>query len=154
MPYTAFISYSTTDEHQAFIYRLQTLAAASDINVLLPQRNGQLITNETRHRIENANCVIVFLTSKVNSYVREELAYAEGKGKLIIPIYEKGVKIPATYQALPWIEYNPKTDTPGSIEREVLDVLKKQKKEKENKEALILTALGIGLLALILSSRD
>ena len=112
MPYTAFISYNTSPEEQVIIYRLQTLAAASDITVLLPQRNGQRITNETKLRIDSSNSVIAFLTSNLSPEVREELAYAEAKNKLIIPIYEKGVVSPDKSTNLNWISYDPQIDAP------------------------------------------
>ncbi len=151
MAYTAFISYNTSPEEQVFVYRLQTLAAASDITVLLPQRNGQRLTNETRLRIDRSNCVIAFLTSQLTPDTREELAYAEAKGKLVIPIYEKDVVTPSAPET--WISYDPLTETPGVVEQKVLSFLKEKKRTEENKQALILVGLGLGLLALILSNK-
>ncbi|MBI1804569.1 MAG: toll/interleukin-1 receptor domain-containing protein [Ignavibacteriae bacterium] len=153
MSYTAFISYNTAPEEQVFVYRLQTLAAASDIIVLLPQRNGQRITNETKLRIDKADSVIVFLTSKLSPEVREELAYAEAKSKLIIPIYGKGVRHPAGAKDLHWIFFDPALQTPGEIEQEVLKSLGSAKKQKENREAIVLVGLGLGLLWLISSNK-
>ncbi|HQT91889.1 MAG TPA: toll/interleukin-1 receptor domain-containing protein [Candidatus Kryptobacter bacterium] len=152
MSYTAFISYNTSPEEQVFIYRLQTLAAAGDITVLLPQRNGQRITNETRLRIDRSDCVIVFLTSQLTPDTREELSYAEAKQKLIIPIYEKDVIPPSTPPS--WISYDPRSETPGAVEQKVLNLLKDKKKTEENKQALLLVGLGLGLLALILSNKS
>lgn len=154
MPYTAFISYNTTPEEQVFIYRLQTLALASDISVLLPQRNGHILSNETKTRINGSNVVLAFLTAKLTPEVREELGYAQGKGKLIIPIYETGVRLTNDFkQQYKWIEYNPDKNTPGDIERKVVEMLKELKKEKQNKDVVLLTVLGIGLLALIASNK-
>ena len=130
MPYTAFISYNTSPEEQVFIYRLQTLASASDITVLLPQRNGQKLSNETKLRIDNADCVIAIMTSNLSVQVREELAYAERMRKLIIPIYEKGVHVPTTTKQMQWISYDPKHETPGIVEQKVIDFLKRKKVEK------------------------
>jgi hypothetical protein len=153
MSYTAFISYNTAPEEQVFIYRLQTLAAASNITVLLPQRNGQSLSNETKLRIDNADCVIVFLTSNLSAHVRQELAYAESKKRLIIPIYEKSVRLPSSAKQLDWIPYNPAKDTPGIVEQRVMDLLKRRKVSKENREAIVLVGLGLGLLWLISSNR-
>ena len=150
MPYTVFVSYDTSPEEQVFVYRLQTLASVSGISVLLPQRNGQIITNETKIRIDSADVVIAFLTSKLTANVREELSYAQGKEKLIIPIYEKGVRI-QPLKNFHWFEYDPRSDTPGTIEQEVLKFLQTKKKEKQNKNAVILVGLGLALLALIAS---
>lgn len=152
MSYTAFITYNTSPEEQVFVYRLQTLAAASDIIVLLPQRNGQRITNETKLRIDRSDCVIAFLTSQLTPDTREELTYAEAKQKLIIPIYEKDVVPPSTPET--WISYDPRSETPGGVEGKVLALLKDKKKAEENKQALLLVGLGIGLLALIFSNKS
>ncbi|MFN0157091.1 MAG: TIR domain-containing protein [Bacteroidota bacterium] len=154
MAYTAFISYNTSPDEQVLVYRLQTLASTSDITVLLPQRNGQALSNETKLRIDKADSVIVFLTSKLSPQVREELAYAQGRNKLVIPIFEKGVRLPVTVQGYDWIEYDPHRDTPGTIEQKVLELLRGKRKSKSDRDALLLTVLGIGLLALIASASE
>lgn len=153
MAYTAFISYNATPDEQVIIYRLQTLASASDVTVILPQRNGLRLTPETKLRIDRADGVIAFLTSKLSPQVREELAYAEGKGKLIIPIYEKGVRLPSSLKGLDWIEYDPVRDTPGSVEQRVLKILRQKSEDKSSRNLLLLVALGLGLLFLA-SSKD
>ena len=152
MAYTAFISYNTSPEEQVFVYRLQTLASASGINVLLPQRDGRVLSDETRQRINLADSVIVFLTSNLTSQVREELAYAQGRDKLIIPIYEKGARLSSLKGKFAWIEYDPERDTPGAVERKVLKLLEEKKKKKANLAAALLAVLGIGLLALLASN--
>ncbi len=152
MGYTSFISYNTSQDEQVVVYRLQTLASASGITVLLPQRNGSLLSNETKQRIDLADSVIAFLTSNLSTQVKQELAYAEGRNKLIVPIYEKGASIRGL-KNLEWIEYDPKNDTPGSVEKEVLQFLKDRKKEKNNREVALLVVLGIGLLALLASNK-
>jgi hypothetical protein len=92
------------------------------------------------------------LTSRITPQVREELAYAEGKGSLIIPIHEKGVNV-SSLKNLEWIEYDPKRDVPGDVEQRILKVLKEKKRAKENRNAIVLAGLAIGLLAL-LSSKE
>jgi hypothetical protein len=152
MSYRAFISYNTSPEEQVVIYRLQTLASVSGITVLLPQRNGKMITGETKYRIDIADSVIALLTSNLTTPVREELAYAQEKGKLIIPIYEKGAKLSSWKSKFDWIEYDPQRDTPGDIEKRVFNLLRGKKKTKENQQAALLALLGVGLLALLASS--
>ncbi|MDP2208361.1 MAG: TIR domain-containing protein [Bacteroidota bacterium] len=153
MSYTAFISYNTLPDEQVFVYRLQTLASASDIIVLLPQRNGQRLTDETKLRIDKADSVIAFLTANLSPHVREELAYAEAKGKLIIPIYGKGIRTPSAGKKFKWIEFDFQKDTPGGIEQEVVKLLRAKKIEKENRDAIVLVGLGLGLLWLISSNK-
>lgn len=153
MAYTAFISYNTSPDEQIFVYRLQTLAGANDITVLLPQRNGQTLTSETKLRIDKADCVIAFLTSKLSPEVREELAYADARNVLIIPIYEKGLRLSSSPKNLEWISYDPRNEIPGMVEQKVLNLLRKKKKEKTNRNAVLLVGLGLGLLALMTSDK-
>lgn len=153
MSYTAFISYNTSRDEQVFVYRLQTLASASDIIVLLPLRNGKRLTDETKLRIDKADSVIAFFTENLSPHVREELAYAEAKGKLIIPMYEKGVRVPSSGKKSKVFEFDFPKDTPGGIEQEVLEWLRGKKVEKENRDAIVLVGLGLGLLWLISSNK-
>ena len=149
MAYTAFISYNTSPDEEVFVYRLQTLAGDSDIRVVLPQRNGSILSDETKRRIQGADCVLAFLTAKLSAQVREELAFAQGREILIVPIYERGVKLQTLKNKYNWIQYNPSVDTPGTVEKHVLDLLRKLKKEKDNRDVVLLALLGIGLLALM-----
>ncbi|MFI5251448.1 MAG: TIR domain-containing protein [Bacteroidota bacterium] len=153
MAYTSFISYNTTQDEQVVVYRLQAIASTSGITILLPQRNGTHLTPETKHRIDSADSVIAFLTSRLTPHVREELAYAEEKKKLIIPIYEKGTKLSSLKDKYEWIEFDPYRDNPGIIEQEVLELLKRKRKSKENRDALILVGIALGLFVLIASSK-
>ncbi|MBI5215627.1 MAG: toll/interleukin-1 receptor domain-containing protein [Ignavibacteriae bacterium] len=153
MSYTTFISYDTSPTEQVVVYRLQTLASVNGINVLLPQRNGVRITDETKHRIDISDSVLVFLTSKFTPQVREELAYAEGKGKLVIPIYEKGVKLSSVKNRDQWVEFNPNELQLGIIEDHIVQLLKTKKKKKANEQALLLAGLGIVLFAMLASKK-
>jgi hypothetical protein len=151
--YTCFVSYNDDDEiERAVAYRLQALALASEIRLLLPKRDGAVISMETRQRIDASDSVITFLSSRVTAAVREELAYAQARAKLIIPIRsidEKGGAPIGDLKNLPWIDFNPRRDTPGSVETRVLEILRRGKTQKDAAQAILLVALGVGLLALM-----
>lgn len=153
MPYTCFISHNTHPGERVVVYRLQTLASASGISVLLPNREGRGLSEETKHRIGVADSVLAFLTANLTAAVREELAYAQGLGKLIIPVVERGVKVTGLSD-LEWIEFDPLRHTSGSIEGKVLDFLKARKAQKENQQAALLALLGVGLIALLASKKS
>ncbi len=153
MAYTCFISHNTHPDERVVVYRLQTLAAASGISILLPSREGRLLTSETKQRIERADSVLVFLTSNLTASVREELAYAQALKKLIIPILERGVKV-SGLKDLGWIEYDPDRETPGDVERKVIGLLRGRRQEKENGAVALIALLGIGLLALLATKKS
>lgn len=149
MAYTCFVSYNENDPAERTVaYRLQALALASGIQLLLPKREGLIITAETRQRIDAADSVLTFLGSRLSPPVREELAYAQARRKLIIPVRRADAPI-GGLENLPWIEFNPIRDTPGSVEGRVVEILRKVKKEKEDQQAVLLVVLGVGLLALL-----
>ena len=153
MGYTCFISYNTRPEERVVVYRLQTLASASGITVLLPLREGHGLTAETKRRIRDADSVIAFLTSNVTAAVREELAYAQAQNKLIVPIADHGAKVSHLGDAH-WIKYDPRTDTPGTVEKQGLEFLEGKKQSKDNQQAALLAVLAIGLLALLTSEKS
>jgi hypothetical protein len=92
---------------------------------------------------------IVFRSS-TGPAVEKELNYALGKEKLIIPIVEQGVGNPAFLRKFrPIFRFSRFDDNPGAVESQVLEFLKRQKLDKESRQALgALIAIGMGLLLL------
>lgn len=99
MALKVFLSYSTEPEENVIVWRLQTLAAASGIQVFVPQRRGGklpsspavFLSDQVRHAIEQADCVLAIITARTGPAVEKELNYALAKNKPIIPIVEEGV---------------------------------------------------------------
>lgn len=160
MTFKVFLSYSTDPEEQAIVWRLQTLAASHGIQVFVPQRPGSkapsprrnvpLVSDDVRLAIENADCVLAIITSKTGTNVERELNYALGRQKLIIPIVEQGVHDRAFLSKFhPVFLFNRLNGDLGRLESEILEFLKQQKLNKENRQALgALIAIGVSLLLL------
>jgi hypothetical protein len=152
MSLTCFVSYDTRKDEEVFAYRLQTLAGASGIQVLLPVRRGRTLTAETRSRIDAADLVIAFLTSRSSADVRQELAYAQGRGKPVIALRRRESQ-PAPVAGVEWIAFDERELGFGEVERKVLGRLHAARSTKDGQTAVLLTLLGLGLLALLASGK-
>lgn len=148
MSLTCFVSHSTNNEERVFVYRLQTLASASDIRVLLPDRTGKLVTESTRARIRAADLVIAFLISSRSTHVSQELGVALALDKPILAVLRKGARKPAI-RKISWIDYDPAKGF-AEVEQKILSALRTQSVTKgESQSAALVTILGLALLALL-----
>jgi hypothetical protein len=163
MSFKVFLSYSAERDEQPIVWRLQTLAAAHGIQIYVPTRGSLRASGAEargfpaeamRREIDSCDCVLGILTSRISAAVERELSYALGKNKLIIPIVAEGInhsgllkKFPAVFRFSPW-------SNPGEVETKVVEFLKKQKLDKENRQALgALVGIGLGLLLLSAAKR-
>ena len=160
MAFKVFLSYSTDPEEHAIVWRLQTLAATHGIQLFVPQRPGftspsmrrnmPVLPDQVRAAIDQSDCILAIITSSTGPAVEKELNYALAKGKLIIPVVEQGV---GDYSFLkkfhPIFRFSRFEGNPGKVESQVLEFLKQQKLDKENRQALgAIIAIGMGLLLL------
>jgi nucleoside 2-deoxyribosyltransferase len=160
MAFKVFLSYSTDPDEHAIVWRLQTLAASHGIQVFVPQRagakartprrNAPLLSDDVRSAIENSDCVLAIITSRTGPAVEKELNYALGQRKLIIPVVEQGVHEDSFLSRFERVfMFSRSNGDPGRLESEVLDFLRQQKLNKENRQAVgALVAIGTGLLLL------
>jgi hypothetical protein len=152
MPYTCFVSYNTRRNEEVFAYRLQTLAGASGLRVLLPLRRGTGLSEETRQRIADADTVIAFTTTSAAGSVRAELDHARELDKPVIAIHRRGARAPRI-EGVEWIEYDERDLEFGEVEKQVIAALHQRKRSPEGQNALLITVLGLGLLALLASGK-
>lgn len=94
MPYQIFISHSQQD--MALVRWIQRNLGQIGIETLVAEdwlRLGSTLSDKVRQMIERCDCVMVILTrrSQVSSYVHQEVGYALGLGKPVIPLVERGV---------------------------------------------------------------
>lgn len=160
MSFKVFLSYSTDPEEHAIVWRLQTLAASHGIQMFVPQRQGAkvppgrrnvpVLSDDVRLAIDNSDCVLAIITSRTSPAVERELNYALGQRKLIIPIVEQGVHDHSFLSKFNRVfTFSRLNGDPGRLESEILDFLRQQKLNKENRQALgALVAIGMGLLLL------
>lgn len=154
MAFKVFLSYGTDPDEQVTAWRLQTLAAAHGIHVFVPQRNEShyarrsQIPLEVRHQIDQSDCVLAIIASRVGPALEAELIYAASRGKTVVPILQVGVVQPGflkqfrTFRFAPW--------NTSEVEAEVVAFLKTQKIGKDNRQAVgALVAIGLGLFLLL-----
>ncbi|SRR6266849_3987559 len=160
MALKVFLTYSTDPEEHAIVWRLQTLAATSGVQVFVPQRTGirppagrknvPLLAEEVRVAIDHSDYVLALITTSTGPAVEKELNYALGKGKVIIPIVEEAVENHSFLEKFhPVFRFSRLEGNPGRVEAEVVQFLKQQGRNKETRQALgALVAIGMGLLFL------
>jgi hypothetical protein len=158
MAFKVFLSYSTDPEEQAVVWRLQTLAAAHGIQVYVPYRPEPTTTRptakfqlskEVRSAINKADCVMAVITSRVLPMVQEELCYALGKCKLVIPIVRAGVPNCSSLGMIPRVFlYSPACNA-GKVESQIIEFLKEETLSKQNQQAIAaLAGVALGMLLL------
>jgi len=157
MGFRGFLSHSTDASEQVIVWRPQTLAAAHGIELVVPPRpglelpSGRRVVPSTgiRSAIEHSEFVLAIITARTSRFVEQELNYALGKRKLIIPIVETGVRNGAFLRNFPKVFWFSHHDAPGKVETEIVGFLKTQKVAKEQRQAIAaLVGIGLGLLLL------
>ncbi len=96
MSYTIFVSHSLNDSQ--IIGEMETAFEKSDVKLYMANRDvnyGNELPAKIKKAIDNSDAVLAILTSnasKSNS-VNQEVGYAIGKEKLVVPMVERGAKI-------------------------------------------------------------
>lgn len=92
---------------------------------------------------------MAIITSRIGPEVRQELNYAVGKGRLVIPIVQAGVADPSFLSNFRGVfEYSP-SENPGVLESQVIEFLKTSKISQEKQQTIgALVSLGLGMLLL------
>src|SRR5713226_3843425 len=160
MAFKVVLSHSADPEEQPTVWRLQTLAAAHGIEVYVPQRaalptRAAILSQAARTAIDRSDCVLAIITDRIRPAVQDELNYALGKGKIIVPIVKAGIGDASFLKSFPRVfEFSP-WDNPGRVESEVVEFLRQQKLSKEAQRAVgALVAIGLGLLLLSSAAKE
>lgn len=157
MDFKVFLSYSIDPEEQAIVWRLQTLAAAHGIQLYVPSRQAPrlpssrrpILPDDVRGAIDRSDCVLAIITHRTSPAVQQELNYAFGKAKLIIPIVQSTIADDEFLRKFPHVFIFSPADAPGKTESEVVDFLRQQQLGKQRQQAVgALIAIGLGLLLL------
>ena len=158
MDFKVFLSYSAAPEEQALVWRLQTLATAEGIEMYVPPRAGVRLPSTksapfppivVRKQIDSCDCVLAILATGLTAEVQQELNYALGKDKTIVPIVAENASQASYFNKFPLVcRYSPWTDV-GEIESKVVNFLKQKMRDKAQRQALgALVGIGLGLLLL------
>jgi len=149
-----FLIYSFDPAEQALAWRLQTLAAAYDIEMYVPRRGPGLppqtktAISEAMKAIDRSDCVLAIIAGRADPAVQRELKYALDAHKLVIPIVHADlVHHPFLAGFDRTFEFSP-GDSPGRVESEIVEFLRSHPKVSKDKQQAIgaLVAVGLGLL--------
>ena len=156
MGYSVFFSHSLRDGRLASW--IADNARAIGVQVYLCERDprpGQLLAEKVQERIEACDAVIALLTQNGvgSTYVQQEIGYAFGKQKRIIPLVSSGIQVKslAMLQGVEWLEFDPEKS--GASLGRLLEFLANLKSAKERDRAALFAIGGLVLVALA-SSRD
>ena len=151
MAFKVFLICGTDPSEQVAAWRLQTIATSYGMHVSVPNRNGRMkegMIDQVRRGIDQADCVLAIITGNIESAVAAELNYALARRKLIVPVVQEGIALPAALKKHPVFQFS--TWNTGDVETKVVEFLKQQelsKKIVQSLAALILAGLGVFLLA-------
>jgi|SRR5437588_912996 len=142
--YRVFLSYNTTPDEMVVVWRLQTLAAASGLRLDVPNPIQRSDWATVTQMINAADSVIAFLTKQVIKapQVIKETNYALSLGKPVIPIVEQGASLELikSISQRSGIYFVLDPGRPGEMERHLAEYLRKQKYDKDTRNALLALA--------------
>jgi hypothetical protein len=153
MVFTVFISHSTED--MDVVYELAKYLRLNGINVYVSEwyeQPGKSLPQKVATLINGSDYVLALLTvhGERSRWVQQEIGYAKGTGKPIIPVVEDGVPITGFLQSLEYISF--RRDNPYDAVTRAVEYLKTLaiRKEQEERSRAILGGLLFlfGLLAL------
>ncbi|MGC2239066.1 MAG: toll/interleukin-1 receptor domain-containing protein [Pyrinomonadaceae bacterium] len=143
--YRVFLIHNTSSDEMVIVWRLQTLAATSGIQLDVPnnvQRANSLLIYQM---IDEADAVIVLLTKSAlkSKYITSEINYAISKNRTIIPIFVKGVASPPIsllvgQSGSPVFVFDPQK--PWEMESELSKFLLRKVGDKNTRNALLAIA--------------
>lgn len=152
--YKVFLSYNanTTRDEMVAVWRLQTLAAASGLQLYVPTAIQRSDWASVTRMIDDADSVIAFLTKRATPSVRREVEYALSRQKHVIPIVEKATLanpiMPLLHQS-GYKVFELDTQNPGKMENELADFLRQKRVGKEARETILaLAGTFVGLYLL------
>lgn len=151
MAYRVFISHSTSD--QGLVTDLANLLTKFGVEVFVAERYlapGEPLDRQVFTQIDRSDCIAVLLTQNGlrSNWVQQEVGFALGKNKPVIPVVEKGSnqKNLAALQITKYIEYDPVQPHQALLNASTYLNSVKLKKEEQQKNLLI----GGAILAFLL----
>ncbi len=146
MQFNVFVSHSMRPEDMPLITSFCDYIAQHGMTCYLAERDwkfGQTLALKIENAITNCDCVIAFLTvsGSSSSYVNQEIGLARGKGKLCIPVIEKGVNLKGLQVGSEYIELD--RANPASCATTLAEYLMKLRADKEQRAAIGWAALAL-----------
>lgn len=150
-----FISHCVDREDEVHVCRLQDLAAAIGIHVYVPRTHSYqrtpsdrigLLRSEVEFAIDRSPFVFAVITSPIRTPLENEIGYALGRKKLIVPLVEVKIERSAFLRKLPRVFRFSRGQNPDRVAAEVVEWLKAEeliRKHQRDVEGLIGIALAL-----------
>jgi len=144
-----FISYSAAVD-QILALRLQTLASTYGLTVYVPpahtrQNTTSVLGSDVQNAIRTCDMFLAVVTNTPTTATFQEVAFARGLNKLIIPIVAQTVDR-NFLQSFPQV-FVLDPQNPAAIEQQIVNYLMQSQTAQANRNALVaLSVVAIGLL--------
>lgn len=157
-----FLSHSAADRD--IVQQVRSRIAAVGIDAYLFEHDpqpGAIVADKIQHELIRADAVVVIITprSSVSSYVHQEIGFAVGSKKPVIPLVEKGTSETclAMLKGIEYVELDP-TDRDSALEtitatttrmhnqKQTMDALKRGREQVLLAVALVAAVVLIALL--------
>lgn len=153
--YRVFISHSAADRSAVAV--LQAHAEALGFETYLYEREaeaGRAVSTKIQEAIRASHAVVALLTeaSSTSAYVHQEIGYALGQNKLVLPLVERALHTPPVAM-LQGTEYIPiDLESPSDATAKFTQSLHRWRGAKENQQ-LVMAMVILGLLVLLVWSQ-
>jgi hypothetical protein len=154
MAFKVFISHSVAD--LGVVYQLKQWLELNGIETYLAElypQPGVVLGDKVASAINQSDCVIGLITSAGgrSQWVNQEIGYAKAKGRLIIPVVERGESLPGFVEGREYVPFD-RANPADSINR-LIEYLSHLRASKEDRDkALAGLVIFFGLLALAAAS--
>jgi hypothetical protein len=119
--YRVFVSHSMRPDDLKVVHAAAEQLLASGIQCYLAERDpqpGTHLPDKVSQAIVDSDCLVAFLTQggSASAFVNQEVGFALGRGKAVIPVVEKGLLASALLAGAEFIEFD-RTDPQPAIQR-------------------------------------
>ncbi len=157
MAYSIFLSHSFKD--QGIVAEIQSHFQQSEIRLYVAEidrQYGKVLPAKIKKAIDDSDAVLAIVTKQANESpsVNQEVGYAIGKEKLIVPVIEEGAKVGVLLQGLEFVEFSLTriqdvfTDV-GKYFGRLAAKKEEQSKSRKVKDALVFLGIALGAVALV-----
>ena len=156
MPFQAFLSHSSRDEH--LVGRTRDHVEAAGIQLYLAEHDphpGLALSQKIQRAIDDSHVVVLLLTpnSYDSAYVNQEVGYALRAGKLVVPLVDPSVP-PGALAMLDGVEYIPLQDGSEDAMTLLTEELKHRADKLDRVEVWVAVAVIAALMLVLIAAAE
>ena len=142
-----FISYSHKD--MDIVYRLLELLSRAGVQVFVADYDpepGALLWEKVSKAIDASDAVVVLYTKEAaaSPFVNHEIGYAKGRGKLVVPLVERGVLPKGALSGVEYVDFD--RSQPDAAITKLLVFLSNLAEEKVRTGGAVSAIVALGLM--------